>query len=318
MVGIGCDVSPGMVTLLQQLLNGLTLGCLYALVALGYTLVYGILELINFAHGDLVMIGALLSLSLLRWALSWGWPTWAALLLALSGSMAVCAILGVALERLAYRPLRHAPKLAPLITAIGLSMVLEQGAALIWGRGYLTFPEVGLSRAWEWGGVVVSPMQGVIVLGSLSLLAALLILVQRTALGRAMRATAQNPQAAQWLGIDTDRVILTAFLLGAALAAVAGLMTGLYYQVGHYTMGFMIGLKAFTAAVLGGIGNLSGAVLGGLLLGLLEALGAGYLGDWTNNWLGSNYKDVFAFAVLILVLIFHPSGLLGRHAPEKV
>ncbi|MDA8416000.1 MAG: branched-chain amino acid ABC transporter permease [Betaproteobacteria bacterium] len=307
-----------MVTLLQQLLNGLTLGCLYALVALGYTLVYGILELINFAHGDLVMVGALVSLSVLRWALGWGWPMWAALLLALIVAMSVCAVLGVALERLAYRPLRHAPKLAPLITAIGLSMVLEQGASLIWGRGYLTFPDVGLAHPWEWGGVVVTTMQGVIVMGSLTLLGGLLVLVQRTALGRAMRATAQNPMAAQWLGINTDRVILTAFLLGAVLAAVAGLLIGMYYQVAHYTMGFMVGLKAFTAAVLGGIGNLPGAVLGGLLLGLLEALGAGYLGDWTGGWLGSNYKDVFAFAMLILVLIFHPSGLLGRHAPEKV
>lgn len=307
-----------MVTFFQQLLNGLTLGCLYALVALGYTLVYGILELINFAHGDLVMVGALVSLSLLQIALHHGIPMLWALILALLGAMAVCGGLGVALERLAYRPLRRAPKLAPLITAIGLSMILEQSAALIWGRGYLTFPDIGLAHGWEWGGVVVTPMQGIVVLGSLALLALLLGVIQRTALGRAMRATAQNPMAAQWLGIDTDHVIMMAFLLGAMLAAVAGLLIGLYYQVGHYTMGFMIGLKAFTAAVLGGIGNLPGAVLGGILLGVLEAMGAGYLGDWTGGWLGSNYQDVFAFAVLILVLVVHPSGLLGRHAPEKV
>ncbi len=307
-----------MATFLQQLVNGLTLGCIYALVALGYTLVYGILELINFAHGDLVMVGALFSLTLLQSGLRMGLPLWVAVPVALVGAMVLCAVLGVALERLAYRPLRKAPKLAPLITAIGLSMILEQGAALVWGRGYLTFPDVGLSHAWEWRGVVVSPMQLVILVGSLGVLSFMLMLVQRTSLGRAMRATAQNPMAAQWLGIDTDRTIMMAFVLGAILAAFAGLLIGLYYQVGHYTMGFMLGLKAFTAAVLGGIGNLPGAVLGGLLLGVLEAMGAGYLGDWTGNWFGSNYKDVFAFAVLILVLIVHPAGLLGRHVPEKV
>ncbi|KXW58512.1 branched-chain amino acid ABC transporter permease [Ferrovum myxofaciens] len=307
-----------MVTFLQQVLNGLTLGCIYALVALGYTLVYGILELINFAHGDLVMIGALVSLSLVRALQDWGAPLPVALAGGLVGAMGVCVLVGVALERLAYRPLRHAPKLAPLITAIGMSMVLEQGSALIWGRGYRSFPDLGLTHSLTLGGVVISPLQGVIVLGSLSLLGGLLWLIQRSALGRAMRATAQNPVAAQLLGVDTERVITLAFVIGAALAAIAGLMVGAYYQVAHYTMGFMLGLKAFTAAVLGGIGNLSGAVLGGILLGLLEALGAGYLGDWTGNLFGSNYKDVFSFATLILVLLFHPSGLLGRHAPEKV
>ncbi|NDU85174.1 MAG: branched-chain amino acid ABC transporter permease [Ferrovum sp.] len=307
-----------MATFLQQLVNGLTLGCIYALVALGYTLVYGILELINFAHGDLVMLGALLSLSLMRLFLDWGIPLPGAVALALAGAMAGCVGVGLLLERLAYRPLRQAPKLAPLITAIGLSMTLEQGAALIWGRDYLAFPDLGLSHSWVFGGIVVTAIQGVIGGGTLLLLTVLLWIIHRSSLGRAMRATAQNPVAAQLLGVDTDRSIALAFVIGAALAAVAGLMVGAYYQVGHYTMGFMLGLKAFTAAVLGGIGNLQGAVLGGLVLGLLEALGAGYLGDWTHNVFGSNYKDVFAFALLIAVLIFHPSGLLGRHAPEKV
>ena len=303
---------------LQQLVNGITQGSIYALVALGYTMVYGILELINFAHGDVVMVGALVALSLIGALQALGWPAYFSVPLGLGAAMLVCMTLGVLIERVAYRPLRRAPKLAPLITAIGLSIVLQQGAALLWGRGYLSFPAVWGERSWAFAGVVVTALQGVIVLLAALVMAGLLLLVQRTALGRAMRATSQNPAVAQLMGVDTDRVIALTFALGSALAAVAGLMVAVYYNVGHYTMGFLLGLKAFTAAVLGGIGNLRGAMLGGVLLGVVEALGAGYIGDLTGEVFGSNYKDVFAFLVLIAVLVLHPNGLLGTRTREKV
>ncbi len=305
-------------TFLQQLVNGLTLGSIYALVALGYTMVYGIMELINFAHGEVVMVGALVALTVIQLLSGWGWPVPLAVLLGVLAAMFVCMVLGLVIERVAYRPLRRAPKLAPLITAIGLSIVLQQVAALIWGRGYLSFPAVLPPVSLAWGGVIITAIQGVIVVLAGLIMAGLLILVQKTALGRAMRATAQNPAVAQLMGVDTDRIIALTFVMGSALAAVAGVMVVAYYNVGNYTMGFMLGLKAFTAAVLGGIGNLPGAMLGGLLLGVVEALGAGYIGDLTGNFFGSNYKDVFAFMVLIGVLVFHPNGLLGTRAREKV
>ncbi|MDE2343402.1 MAG: branched-chain amino acid ABC transporter permease [Betaproteobacteria bacterium] len=303
---------------LQQLVNGLTLGSIYALVALGYTMVYGIMELINFAHGDVVMVGAMVALTVLQVLVGWGVPSGVALAVALAAAMAVCMVLGLAIERVAYRPLRRAPKLAPLITAIGLSIVLQQLAALIWGRNYLSFPSVLPSASVSWHGVIITAIQGFIIVLAALLMATLLLLVKRTALGRAMRATAQNPAVAQLMGVNTDRIIAFTFVIGSALAAVAGVMVAAYYNVGNYTMGFMLGLKAFTAAVLGGIGNLPGAMLGGLLLGVVEALGAGYIGDLTGGFFGSNYKDVFAFLVLIGVLIFHPNGLLGSRAREKV
>ncbi len=306
-----------MATFFQQLVNGLTLGSIYALVALGYTMVYGIMELINFAHGDMVMVGALVTLSLTHVLAGLGVPLALALPLSLLGAMAVCMALGWLIERVAYRPLRRAPRLAPLITAIGLSMVIEQVAALLWGRGYLTF-SLPVSRVWNLGGVVVTPIQTGVLGLSLLLMWGLLWLVRKTSLGRAMRATAQNPEVARLMGVDTDQVISMTFVLGSALAAVAGLMVVAYYGIGNYTMGFMLGLKAFTAAVLGGIGSLAGAMWGGLLLGVVEALGAGYIGDVTGGLFGSNYKDVFAFLVLIGVLIFHPQGLLGGRAGEKV
>ncbi|MHB8354055.1 MAG: branched-chain amino acid ABC transporter permease [Burkholderiales bacterium] len=305
-------------TFLQQLVNGLTLGSIYALVALGYTMVYGIMELINFAHGEVVMVGALVALTVIQGLSGLGWPVPLAVLVGVLAAMAVCMALGLAIERVAYRPLRRAPKLAPLITAIGLSIVLQQLAALIWGRGYLSFPAVLPPVSIAWGGVIITAIQGVIVVLAGLIMAGLLVLVQKTSLGRAMRATAQNPAVAQLMGVNTDRIIALTFVLGSALAAVAGVMVVAYYNVGNYTMGFMLGLKAFTAAVLGGIGNLPGAMLGGLLLGVVEALGAGYIGDLTGDFFGSNYKDVFAFMVLIGVLVFHPNGLLGSRAREKV
>ncbi len=305
-------------TFLQQLINGITLGSIYALVALGYTMVYGILELINFAHGEVLMVGALVALTVIQVLTGWGWPAPLAVLVGVLAAMAVCMALGLAIERVAYRPLRRAPKLAPLITAIGLSIVLQQVAALIWGRGYLSFPAVLPPVSFVWGGVIITAIQGAIIVLAALIMAGLLVLVQKTALGRAMRATAQNPAVAQLMGVNTDRIIAWTFVIGSALAAVAGVMVAGYYGVGNYTMGFMLGLKAFTAAVLGGIGNLPGAMLGGLLLGVVEALGAGYIGDLTGDFFGSNYKDVFAFMVLIGVLVFHPNGLLGSRAREKV
>lgn len=303
---------------LQQLVNGLTLGSIYALVALGYTMVYGILELINFAHGEVVMVGALVAISTINGLLGLGWPAPLALVAAVLLSMLVCMSLGFIIERVAYRPLRNAPRLAPLITAIGISMALQQVASLIWGRSYISFPSVVNVQSWAWGEVIVTSLQFSIVVISLLIMAGLMGLVQKTSLGRAMRATAQNPAAAQLMGVNIHRIIALTFIIGSALAAVAGVMVAAYYGVGHYTMGFMLGLKAFTAAVLGGIGNLPGAMVGGLVLGIVESLGAGYIGDITGGVLGSNYKDVFAFLVLIAVLIFHPTGLMGSRSREKV
>lgn len=302
----------------QQVINGLTLGSIYALVALGYTMVYGIMELINFAHGDVVMVGALIALTLTQWFMQQGLGFPLSLLLASGLSICVCMLLGWVIERVAYRPLRTAPKLAPLITAIGLSLLLQQLAALIWGKSYLPFPGNLEGSSYAWHGIVISSLQLSIFILSLLLMFLLWQLVHHTKLGRAMRSTAQSVPFAQLMGVNTNQVISQTFIIGSALAAVAGVMDVMYYSVGNYTMGFLLGLKAFTAAVLGGIGNLKGAMLGGLLLGVLEALGAGYIGDITHGIMGSNYKDVFAFFVLILVLIFRPNGLLGSNNQEKV
>ena len=303
--------------LLQQIINGLVQGSVYALVALGYTMVYGILGLINFAHGEVVMIGAMLTLSSLGAMLGWGVP----LMLAFPASMALamlgCMALGYTIERIAYRPLRHAPRLAPLITAIGVSIVLQNLAMMVWGREYHAFPQLIANHPHNLGGAIINDIQIIIFLLALGIMAGLMVIVHRTKLGRAMRAVAENQHAAQLMGVNIDRVISVTFMLGSALAAVAGVMVSANYGLAHYYMGFLFGLKAFTAAVLGGIGNLRGAVLGGLLLGLIESLGAGYIGDLTGGFLGSNYQDVFAFFVLIAVLVFRPSGLLGERIAER-
>jgi branched-chain amino acid transport system permease protein len=232
-------------------------------------------------------------------------------------AMPLCMLLAYLMERVAYRPLRGAPRLAPLITAIGVSIVLQNVAMLFWGRSYFSFPGVASVTTYNVGGAAVTDQQILIVLLAAALMAGLLLIVHRTRLGLAMRATAENPAVAGLMGVDANRVIVAAFLLGAALAAIAGLMVSAYYGIAHYYMGFMLGLKAFTAAVLGGIGNIAGAMLGGLLLGLIESLGAGYIGDLTGNLLGSNYQDVFAFFVLIIVLTIRPSGLLGERVSER-
>jgi len=305
--------------LVQQLVNGLILGSIYALIALGYTMVYGILGLINFAHGEIVMIGAMVTITCLNLLLGAGIDLPPLMLVAASLLMAipVCALLGAGIERVAYRPLRHAPRLAPLITAIGMSIVLQNLAMMVWGRQYVAFPAILPAAPHQFLGASITTLQIIIVLLAAGLMLALMLLVNRTRLGRAMRATAQSPQVAQLMGVNINHVIAMTFVLGSCLGAVAGVMVSANYGQAHAYMGFMLGLKAFSAAVLGGIGNLAGAVIGGLLLGIIESLGAGYIGDLTGGFLGSQYQDVFAFMVLILVLVFRPSGLMGERVAER-
>lgn len=306
-------------TFLQQVINGLVLGSLYALIALGYTMVYGILNLINFAHGDVLMIGALTALTsiLLLQAQFPDLPGWMLLIAGIAIAIPTCVVTSLVIERVAYRPLRGAPRLAPLITAIGVSIVLQTVAMLIWGRNYMTFPSLLPSDPIEFFGATVTVTKLVVIGLSAVIMTGLMVLVNRSKLGRAMRATAENPRVASLMGVDPNMVIMITFAIGASLAAVAGVMLAATYSVAHFYMGFMPGLKAFTAAVLGGIGNIPGAMLGGLLLGLIEALGAGYIGQLTGGVLGSHYQDVFAFIVLCAVLILRPSGLLGERVADR-
>ena len=303
----------------QQIANGLILGSVYALIALGYTMVYGIIGLINFAHGEITMVGAMLTITALNILIGADLNLSPILLVicALSISLPLCMLLGYGIERIAYRPLRNAPKLAPLITAIGVSIVLQNLAMMIWGRGYQPFPAILPNDNIEFLGAQLTPIKIAIVVISTVVLIGLWILVNKTRLGRAMRATAQNPQVAILMGVNINHVISSTFILGSALAALAGTMVGANYGQADPYMGFLLGLKAFSAAVLGGIGNLQCAVLGGLLLGLIESLGAGYIGNLTGGFLGSNYQDIFAFVVLILVLVLRPSGLLGERVAER-
>ncbi|AEC19248.1 putative ABC transport protein, inner membrane component [Pusillimonas sp. T7-7] len=306
--------------LIQQLINGITVGSVYALVALGYTMVYGIIGLINFAHGDVVMVGAMVATTLVAAFLGadpGSTSAWLAVTGALLLAIPLCMALGWIAERFAYRPLRRAPRLAALITAIGVSIIIQNVAMMVWGRNYLSFPHIIEPNIFQLGGARISLLQIIIILSATAIMAGLLLVVHRTRLGTAMRATAQNREVAGLMGVNINTVISAAFLIGSALAAVAGVMVTTYYGVAQYTMGFMLGLKAFTAAVLGGIGNLGGAMLGGLLLGIIESLGAGYIGDLTNGVFGSNYQDVFSFIVLILVLVFRPSGLLGERVGDR-
>ena len=331
-------------TFLQQIVNGVTLGSVYAIVALGYTMVYGIIQLINFAHGEVVMFGAMVAYSVIVALVGAGTalPPLAILAIATLTAIPACMVIGYLLERVAYRPLRRAPRLAPLITAIGLSIVLQNIALIIWTRNPLPYPQVITTIPYHLTshpeGATITNVQIAIIALSLAMMGGLLLLVYRTKLGIAMRAVAQNPQVAGLMGIDINRVISFTFAIGAGLAAVAGVMDASYYGIAHYQMGFLLGLKAFSAAVLGGIGNIAGAMLGGMLMGIIEALGAGYVGELTNlcalsSWsdaiaqrcasdphlelFGSNYQDVFAFVVLILVLVFRPSGLLGERVSDR-
>jgi branched-chain amino acid transport system permease protein len=300
----------------QQLVNGLTLGGMYALIALGYTLVYGILLMINFAHSEMFMSGAFVGLFVLtglsRFSFFTGTGIGVFLMLAITFLIAMVAVgcLGMLTERLAYRPLRHAPRLAPLISAIGVSLFLQQ-AVLLWvAAKSLPFPNYLPVIKFNIGPVTINTLQIFIVSVSLLLLAFLDTFVSRTKMGKAMRATSQDREAAGLMGIDINRVISTAFFIGPALGAVAGICSGMYYGSIVFNMGFIPGIKSFTAAVIGGIGNLRGAMLGGFALGIIESLAAGFV--------SSGYKDVIAFAILILVLIFRPGGLLGESVVEKV
>ena len=302
---------------LQQIINGLTLGSVYAIVALGYTMVYGIIQLINFAHGELVMIGAMVAFSVIGALAGTALPPLLIVVAGILAAVPACMLVGFAMERIAYRPLRNAPRLAPLITAIGISIILQHVALLVWSRSPLAFPQIIPLVSFHVGGAIVTGVQIAIILTSVLMMGGLTLMVYRTKLGIAMRATSQNPQVAGLMGIDINRIIAFTFIVGAGLAAVAGVMVGTYYGIAHYSMGSLLGMKAFSAAVLGGIGNLAGAMLGGILLGVVEALGAGYIGDLTDNVFGSNYQDVFAFLVLIAVLVFRPSGLLGERVGDR-
>ncbi|MBS0849294.1 branched-chain amino acid ABC transporter permease [Citrobacter sp. JGM124] len=313
-------------TLIQQLINGVMLGSIYALIALGYTMVYGILRIINFAHGDILMVGALTTLSAIN-TLNHTFPAMPLLLqlgVALLIAMAVCALLAMAVERFAYRRLRNAPRLAPLISGIGVSVLLQTVAMIIWGRNPLMFPQIlsmdpiAVTSGDETHPPAIITITGIVTVGlALAVMIGLWLLVEYTRLGRGMRAVAENPRAATLMGVNPNAIITLTFAIGGIFAALAGVMMASNYGNASFSMGFLPGIKAFTAAVLGGIGNIRGAMIGGILLGIIEALGAGYLGELTNGVFGSNYQDVFAFIVLILVLVFRPAGLLGERIAHR-
>ena len=304
---------------LQQVINGLVLGSMYALVALGYTMVYGIINLINFAHGEVLMVGALTSWTVIGFLQTqWpGIPGPVLLLLSLAVACVVAAALNVVIERVAYRRLRTAPKLATLITAIGMSILLQTMAMIIWKPNYKPFPTLLPEEPFRLAGAVITPTQVAILVVTALSLVVLTYIVNATRLGRAMRATAENPRVASLMGVNPDQVIAATFAIGAVLAALAGVMWASNYGTVQHAMGFLPGLKAFTAAVFGGIGNLAGAVVGGVLLGLIEAIGSGYIGDLTGGVLGSHYADIFAFVVLIIMLTLRPSGLLGERVADR-
>jgi branched-chain amino acid transport system permease protein len=300
----------------QQLVNGLTLGAVYALIALGYSMVYGILQLLNFAHGDVYMIGAFVGYGVLTALAPRSGllaPAWAIIVIMLLAAMLVCGLLGVVIEWFAYRPLRGAPRIAPLISALGVSFFLQNAVLLTLSANYRTIrtevllpPSLGL----DIGSARLSAVRLLVVVGAVVLMVALNTLVRRTRLGRAMRAVAIDRDAAAMMGVEGDRVIVSTFFIGSALAGAAGVLVGLAFtQVWHF-MGFTAGLKGFTAAVVGGIGNIPGAMLGGLLLGLTESLAVGFISP--------TYKDLIAFVVLILVLLVRPAGLLGARIQQKV
>jgi len=297
--------------LLQQLTNGLAVGSIYALIALGYTMVYGVLRLINFAHGDLFTYGAYLGMTLLAsLALQDHLGIVAGLLVLAVMVMGLVAVVGTILERAAYRPLRESPRLSAVVSALGASIFLQNALMLVYGARYQVFPDILPQTAVEILGLKIPILRIAVFLVSLAMMGALYLFVQKTKVGTAIRAAAIDQDAARLMGIDVNRVVLIVFVIGPALGGAAGLLVGLYYGQISFTMGWVYGMKAFTAAILGGIGNIPGAMLGGLILGVVEALGAAYL---SHSW-----KDAIAFVVLILVLIARPSGLLGERVAEKV
>ncbi|HHV17775.1 MAG TPA: branched-chain amino acid ABC transporter permease [Thermoanaerobacterales bacterium] len=287
---------------IEQIINGLTLGSTYSLIALGYTMVYGILELINFAHSEIYMIGAFLGLVMVS---VYKLPFIAALLVSMAGS----CLLGITIEKAAYKPLRRANRIAPLISAIGVSIFLQNAVLMLAGPQARPFPTGFNVTNLNLGSLRISSLQLIILLVSIVLMVGLHFLIQRTKLGQAMRATAQDKETAQLMGIKIDQVISFTFAIGSALGGAAGVLVGVYFDSVDPMMGFFPGLKGFVAAVLGGIGSIPGAMLGGLILGLVEMLGAVYM---------SRYKDAIAFAVLIFILLLKPTGLLGRKVQEKV
>lgn len=297
---------------LQQLTNGLAVGGIYALIALGYTMVYGVLKLINFAHSDLFTLGAYLGLTLLTSLGLTGrvGPLAGALVLALM-VMGLVAMVGALLDRVAYRPLRESPRLSAVVSALGASIFLQNGIMLVYGARIQVYPQDILPKMTiDLLGFPIPLVRILILLASLSIMLALYFFIQKTRIGTAIRAAAIDQGAARLMGINVNRVILLVFMVGPALGGVAGLMVGLYYGQINFTMGWGYGLKAFTAAILGGIGNIPGAMLGGVLLGVIEAMGAAYV--------SLAYKDAIAFVVLILILIVRPTGLLGERVAEKV
>ncbi len=300
--------------LLQQIINGLSIGMIYALVALGYTMVYGILQLINFAHGEIFMVGSYLGLTvLLIFGITTGTlatPVLIAILcLMFLAATSGASLLGITIERMAYRPLREAGRLAPLITAIGVSFFLQNAVMLIYGPQNQPFPSVIRVVSFQIGHATITNFQILIFAVSIFFMITLTLFIKFTRMGKAMRATADDRVAALLMGINPNRTIMWAFLIGSFLAAIGGTLFGMYYGTINFHDGYLVGLKAFTAAVLGGIGNIPGAMLGGLLIGLVEGLGAGYI--------SSEWKNVFAFVILILVLLIKPSGLLGERMPER-
>ena len=297
-------------TFLQQTINGLSLGAIYALIALGYTMVYGVLRLINFAHGDVYMLGAYAGYFLANALhLDANPSVWWAIVVTL-GSMGVCAVIGVAIERFAYRPVRHHSRLTSLITAIGVSLLLEYGGQVVFGASPRFFPQMIRSETYLVGGLQITNQSLLIIVVAVVMMFALQFIVHRTKIGKAMRATSYNLSVAKLMGINTDAVIAFTFALGSALAAAGGVMVALAIPRIDPLMGLMTGLKAFVAAVLGGIGNIPGAMLGGMLIGLMET--------GLSATAYSTYRDAAAFGVLILILIFRPSGILGTSTIEKV
>lgn len=313
---------------LQELIVGLGTGAIYALIALGYTMVYGIIELINFAHGDIFMMGTFAAISIMNLmgitatSHPTGWTLISVMLVSCLGAMLFCAVLGVVIERVAYRPLRNAPRLAPLISAIGVSLVLENVGLLWKGINFVSFPQILAQQDYYVGPIIITNVNILVIVVALVLMVALQWMVSRTRIGRAMRAVAQDREAAALMGVNVDRIIAITFFIGAALAGAAGFIYGLQYGSSIFYIGFQLGLIAFTAAVLGGIGNLVGAMLGGVLIGIVDSL-ASLIPDSNQGGIGlphggAAWHEAIIFAILILILVFRPSGLLGQQVPEKV
>jgi len=308
----------------QLTVNGLTGGAVYALVALGFSMVYGILKLLNLAHGDIVMVGSFIGwgvLAALGGAQDLRVAVWLLLVLMILAAMAGCGFLGIAIERFAYRPLRRAPRIAPLISALGVSFFIQNSVLLLWGADFRTYNsidlidvEVGLS----WGPLNVWAIRLIVMGSAVVMMAALWLLVTRTKLGKAMRATAFDREAAAMMGIDVDRVIVKTFFIGSALAGAAGVLVGLVFFSFNYFTGFGYGLKGFTAAVVGGIGSIPGAMFGGIFIGLAEAFSVGYIEDFTRGRLGSAFSDLVVFAILVLFMLFRPQGIFGKPDVKKV